>query len=236
MNSKNEYKKVERKVEQKRLVKLYIMPIATILIFASVIIFLVIPKISEIFSTLNNIATLNSESDSNLKTINSLNTLLSKRNLLLAQLDIINKTAPTANSEVVVFRDKITELCKKNSLNVVTQRLSESDINRNANNLNVSGLSLLEIPIVFEINGNFNNIIDFINDISTIEDFTIVREMSLTSSELDGHQITTLKLTIDKYQFSVLDQAKLDEQYINTPINATIDSVVDQYISSRVSN
>jgi len=236
MDSKSNLDKAEKRVGNKRLIKFYIIPFFAAFIFILVIVILVIPKISDIFATLDEITALSTQSQTKKDTLTQLNTLAQDSNFLLAQLDIINNTAPVGNSEVVVFRNKITDLCRANNLVVVTQRLSESDINRNANNVNTLGLSLLEIPIVFEINGSYQDMLGFINDLSSLEDFLIVREMKLESSLANNIQLTTLKLRVDKYQFSVLNQDQLDIQYLQVPSEAKVNEIILNYVNRKISN
>ena len=228
-------KNVEKKVSQKRFFKLYIVPFISILVFSMVILFLVFPKISELFDNLDKISSLSDEYNLNQSELISLQNLANNTNFLAAQLNVIDNTAPTGNTEVVAFRDKLTSLCQQNNLTVIAQRLSEADINTDANNINKTGLSLLEIPFNFEIYGDYSNILKFISDLSSIEDFVIVREMSLSSSIVNNSQSTTLKLRVDKYQFNILKQDTLDAQYLAVPSNAQISDVVLQYIQSKIS-
>jgi len=234
MDNTQKLGKVEKKVGQKRLIKFYVLPFFSVLIFIGVIGFLVIPKVLDIFNALDQISSLSEQAQKKTQTIADLNVLTQGSNLILAQLNVINQTAPTGSTEVVTFRDKITTLCQNNSLSVITQKLSESDINENANSINTLGLSLLEIPFLFEIQGSYQDTLDFIEDLSSIEDFIIVREMEFTSSSLNSAPLTVLKLRVDKYQFSIVNQDILDSQYITVPIDSKINDIVLKYIESKI--
>ena len=226
--------KLEQKLVYKRVFKFYVIPLISVVGFIGIIVFLVIPKVSEIFKDLDNISTLSASAESKNNEIKTLDTLNQNSNLTLAQLNIIDQTAPTGSTEVVTFRDKITDLINNNSLTIVTQRLSESDINSNSQNINHLGLSLLEIPFFFEINGTYQNTLAFIEDLSSIDDFIIVREMDLTGSSVNNIQVTTLRLRIDKYQFSIADESLLKAQYLEVPVDSKINDVVLKYIESKI--
>ncbi len=226
--------KLEQKLAYKRVLKFYIVPLLSVLGFLGIVLFLVVPKVNEIFKSLDEISILSKTADSKNEQLKSLDLLSQNSNLSLAQLRIIDQTAPTESSQVVAFRDKITNLIKSNSLTIVTQRLSESDINTNAQNINYMGLSLLEIPFFFEINGNYQNTLSFISDLSSIDDFVIVREMELTGAAVNNVQITTLRLRIDKYQFNIANEQLLKEQYLQVPVDSKINDVVLKYIESKI--
>lgn len=232
---KDEIQNPKRFRELRKIIKLYITPLVTVLIFFSIIVFLLIPKLSEIFSGLEEITNLNQEVLSLNEEYSTLNLLASQSNFLVAQLKVINETATTGNTEVVKFRDTVTELCNNNSIRIVSQTLSEGEIIDSETLSQNKGLVLQEIPFNFEISGQYSNILGFINDLSALEEFIIVREMSLTGSSTgDGGVQSSMKLRIDKYQFIVRDEALMQSTYLSVPETAEMDVRVLEYIENKV--
>ncbi len=221
--------------EASKFIRMYVAPLVTVVLFLFILIFLLIPKVSEIFNGLDTISTLSSESKELESRLATLTDLANKSNLLVAELQIINETATTGNTEVVKFRDTITDLCNQNNIRIVSQSLSEADI-IDSETLNINkGLVLQEIPFNFEINGNYQNILNFIEDLSALEEFIIVREMSLSGADTQlGTVESTMKLTIDKYQFIVRDIDIMQATYLSVPETAEINQKVLEYIDTRV--
>jgi hypothetical protein len=213
--------KPSRKKTTIRIIKLYIIPIISIAVFLMIMFALVVPKINFIFSTLDNISSLNTQIEQSNKQLEELAALNSNSNTILQQLDVINQIAPNTKTEVVKFRDKITTMAEDNGLAVIFQRLSETDTTTNPTGIqDASALSLQQVPFLFEIQGSYDNLIKFIQSLSTGDDFLIVQEMEL-SSKLTVEGVATsewvLKLKIAKYQFNVYNEDILNILYAKVP-------------------
>jgi Tfp pilus assembly protein PilO len=221
--------------------KLYVLPIIAIAIFVGIIIFMVFPKVSEIFTDLDKISQNNEVITNKLQEIQSLKALSDNYNGLNSQLEIVNQIAPTGKTEVVKFRDKVTSLMQDNKLSVISQRLSESDVDvKNTNDKKVVGnIILQEVPFIFEVQGKYTNIIAFINNLSTIDDFVIVKEMNLASSNVTGDLFKddwVFKINLVKYQFSNSNIDLLEKAYLGVSPNSEISKVIRDYIASRKSS
>jgi len=220
-----------------KFIKLYVIPIAAVVSFIVIILSLIIPKISEILGQLDE--------------INQSNAALVDKNILLANLEqlgnsindvnlklsSINQIAPSGTSEVVKFRDKITAIIKANNLDVTSQTLSENSTDsKTLGNVSVAGNILLqEVPFEFELSGTYSNIVRFINSLSTIDDFIIIKEMQLTAQ--NNAVLTSgkwdFKLNIVKYQFRDVKNSNLNKVYMNVDPTAKISKIIVDYINSR---
>lgn len=232
---KDKLENTKRFREIRKVIRLYIIPLFTVVIFLFILLFLLIPKISEVFNGLEEITKLTDETKVLDEKYNILSLMANQSNFYVAQLKVINETATTGNTEVVKFRDTVTALCNTNQIRIVSQSLSEADT-VDLDSLSVSkGLVLQEIPFNFEITGNYNNILEFIEDLSSLDEFIIVREMSLTgNADVNGGVESTMKLRIDKYQFIVRDEILMQNTYLSVPETAEINQKVLEYIENRV--
>ncbi len=222
-----------------KVLKIYILPLVSMALFFLVIIFLVIPKISEIFSSLDIISKENMSYEQAKVNLDELQSASQNTNTMLSQLDVVNQTTPTGKTEVVKFRDKITNLTTKNNLVILSQQLSENNLPTGENQQSTDGsLSLQEVPFTFEIQGQYSSLINFLKDLSSIDDFIIVREMELNSNAIStsvsGSDLWVLKLTINKYQFSQISQESQDNIYQNIPISAQPSQKVLDYVNSKI--
>lgn len=225
-----------------KVLKIYILPIVSMGLFILIVLIAIIPKVGEIFVNLDEIETQNQAFNKAEEELGKLEAAAANSNLILAQMKVVNETTPTGNTEVVKFRDKITQLTQLNSLNILSQRLSENNLGGQEtdpeNPVDLADkLTLQEVPFSFEIEGEYPNLIAFINDLSVIDDFIIVREMALNASTTApnlGGNIWVLKLTINKYQFSQISQEKQDVLFSNVPIDAEPSQNVLEYVNSRI--
>ncbi|MFS8130886.1 MAG: hypothetical protein ACMG57_02815 [Candidatus Dojkabacteria bacterium] len=232
--------KEEKRKAQSKFLKLYIVPIFTIIIFISIIAVLVIPKINEVFAKLDEVTNNNDQ-------VTQLNTQLSEvkaldlnSDTILSELDIVNSIATSQNTEVIKFRDKISALTIQNNLTIVSQKLTESTVIPDASNTGLTGnVNLVEVPFIFEIVGRFEDIKSFIGSLNTIDDFVIVKEMDLSlrdqtglsQGEVQQTNEWSLKIDLVKYQFF---QAKdLQALYLNVPATASISDQMKAYIQLR---
>lgn len=239
MPIKKENKNAIDTVALKRVLKTYILPIVSMALFIGVVLLVIVPKVGEIFSKLDEIGAQNDTYNKAQTTLAELKRVSGNSNTLLAQLEVINNTTPTGVTEVVKFRDKITELTAASSLTVVSQRLSENNLESGEedpdNPVDLGEkLTLQEVPFSFEIEGSYANMIAFINQLSVIDEFLIVREMSLSSTGTIESGSWTLKLKMNKYQFNKLSKEKQDALFLNVPITAEPSQNVLEYVNPRL--
>lgn len=240
----NKKKKKSSSVRYVKILKLYVVPIFSIGLFIVIIIGAIFPKISLIFSELDEINALNEQIAEKNNTLSQLAGISSKSALVLDQLSIINNIAPSGTTEVVNFRDRITKLSVENSLEISSQRFSEV-VEPNLANLPNGGndyigvVGLQEVPSEFKMNGTLNNIKNFLQSLDKLEDFVVVKEMKLNYSGTDYSDIEnkpwSFEVQVVKYQFSDKDSEELQIIYKRIPLTAEIDDKVKEYIDSRQS-
>jgi len=232
-------KKDNTKTNRNKYIKLYIIPITTLVTFLTIIIFLIIPKVSEILSQLDLISTNDNLIANKNTEINNLQTLTTNINSINENLNTINQLAPTGVSEVVKFRDEITLIIKQNNLTINSQQLNESSVDtKNTNDPAIAGsIFLQEVPFIFELNGNYNDIINFITALNNVPDFIIIKEMELnaqqgTSNSSQSQQNTkwTFKMNIVKYQFKNIKDDVLNKVYLAVSSTIKIDKTISDYL------
>lgn len=237
-----ETKKVETKVKiptsdkssLRKTLRLYVFPIAIGALFIAIIVFLVIPSILSIFSTLDEISTKNQSYTEQLAMLEKLKSLNSNASTINSELKAVNTITTSDQTEVVKFRNKITELTTSNNLEVFSQQLTENDPNIISGGNAATEITLKEVPFTFQIEGSYTSVIDFFDDLSKIDDFVIIKEMKFARTEeiaSDNSTVWLLDLVLVKYQFNESDS--LDQVYKNVPPNVVISPKVLDYIEQR---
>jgi Tfp pilus assembly protein PilO len=223
------------KTNYKRLFNIYLLPLFVGILFIILILTLVIPKIFEIISSF--------------EVLNEKNAIYAEKNTLLDQLKVLNQMSPTLSknlnsvnqvttadqTQVVSFRNKVTNVIKDNNLKVYSQQLTETDPNIISDNQG-QGVTLKEIPFQFEIEGSYSNIVEFFSQLGQIDDFVIIKEMSFsrtTSTGSDGSTVWVLKIVLVKYQFNTGEA--LTRIYSDVHPTAKYSDKVLDYITKRVS-
>jgi Tfp pilus assembly protein PilO len=225
---------LNRKQKFRKTLKLYVLPITIGVIFLAIIIFLIIPSILNIFSTLDEISTKNQSYSEQLAMLDKLKILNSNASTINSELTGVNTITTSDQTEVVKFRNKITDLTNLNSLEVFSQQLTENDPNIVSGGNSATEITLKEVPFTFQIEGSYTNVIKFFDDLSKIEDFVIIKEMKFTRTEKiasDNSTVWLLDLVLVKYQFNESDS--LDQVYKNVPPNVVISPKVLEYIEQR---
>lgn len=235
MKDKSKFETQERKKNNIKIIKLYVIPIMAISFFVGILLFLTIPKINEIFASLDTVSTNNLTISENDAKLAQLDRLTDQYNNIVVNLGVIDGIAPLGSTEVVKFRDRVTSIIQANSIEIINQRLSEANTEAETqDSQNVSPIILQEVPFIFTITGSYTNIVNFINSLSTVEDFIVIKEMELASTsggDLNG--IWQLKINIVKYQFNTDSNADLRNLFINVPIDASLNTLIQQYIAAR---
>lgn len=235
MKDKSKFETQEKKKNNIKIIKLYVIPIMAIAFFVGILLLLTIPKINEIFSSLDTVAANNlTIADNNLK-LAQLDRLTGQYNNIVSNLGVIDGIAPLGSTEVVKFRDRVTSIIQSNNIEIINQRLSEANTEADTqDSQNVSPIILQEVPFIFTITGSYQNIVNFINSLSTVEDFIVIKEMELTSTTNgDLNANWQLKINIVKYQFNTDANADLRNLFINVPIDANLNTLIQQYIAAR---
>jgi len=215
-----------KKIE--KFLNIYILPVGAIVLFFGIVIFLVIPKISKIFSKIEEIRTLNSEYDLKESELVAVKNLENEKTTILGNLTKINELAPSGQTKVVEYGNKIAELTKTHNLTITNQRLSDSRL-ENASN-NESALVLREVPNLFELQGELLDIKQFVQDISQLSDFVVVEEIEMSQVNSEESSLWLLSLTLIKYQFTVQRPELVDQLFLAVPPQSRIDDEVLKYL------
>jgi Tfp pilus assembly protein PilO len=210
---------------QSKKIKIYIVPIITLVVFVAIIIFLIIPKISEIFGGLDSINRDNQAiTDVNALTA-ELEALQARKDSIEADLADLNNITSGGTTRVVEFRDKIASILLSYNLDIDSQNISESSfLNADLN----TDVVLIEIPFDFAVTGTLEDTKAFINALSSIEDFAIVKELDITKG--DGDQ-WIMNIILIKYQFGTNPEE--EQIYLGVGLNSTIPDNIRGYLDSR---
>jgi Tfp pilus assembly protein PilO len=216
----------------RRFLRVYLIPVTAIIIFFFVMIGLVIPKIFGIFGQIEMIDQMNDELRQRQGELASVRTMDNRSTFLEGDLATLDSLAPTGATEVVNFQSKIADLALARGLTVNNQVVSDSISTLSESFLDSNELlRLREVPNIFEISGNANNVFSFIQDLSSLGDFIVVDEMNLTAVE---NNQWNMRINIIKFQFA--ERGSEDERYqsyIQVPVTARIHSDIQEYLNSR---
>lgn len=213
--------------EMMKYIRLYVIPLFAIVFFISILVLLTIPKIGEILSGLDTISTNNNKIAENNQKFAQLDSLTGQYNSIAQKLAIIDDIAPLGNTEVVNFRDRVSNLMVSNGLSIINQRLSEANTETDEES---SPILLQEVPFIFSVEGSYQNIVNFIQSLNTVEDFIVVKEMKLSAKDTT---IWELNINIVKYQFNTTNDINLRNMFINVPIDAKLNELIEGYINIR---
>lgn len=225
------FEKNKKKNDLNKLLKLYVLPIITIVIFVFILLVLTLPKIISIVDLNSELAIKDLEFTSKQDELIKLRTLSESIDELSNLVSVVRSIAPIGITDVVSFRGKVTTLISTNNLKISTQRLSESDIQSEGTQ---SDFFLREIPFIFDVSGQLNDIVEFINQLNTLDEFIVVKEMELNQST-DGTNTWLLSVNIVKYQFTEeLNSVSVQQLFQNISIDSKISEEIKSYLERRL--
>lgn len=219
--------------------QIYLVPIVAIFVFLAILVILVIPGVSDIFSKLDQATLVGEQLDNVNQSITQLTTLRAGQSQLNTNLQYVNQIAPAGKTEVVKFQQRISELAGKSGLQVIKSETDEEEL---VLPNEVKTLGIIQIPSTFTLAGKLANIKDFIQKIKLLEDFVIVGEMQIkVAQKVDVQTLAansnltwSLIITLIKYQFQQPDeQNHLAQAYAEVPPSVKIDTDVLEFIRSK---
>lgn len=219
-------------------IRLYVIPIFAITFFVLILITLTIPKINEIFSGLDTVSSNTATIAENTSKLTLLDGLTGQYNTIVQNLSVIDDIAPLGSTEVVKFRDRISDLIQSNNITIISQRLSEANTEADTvDTATVSPIILQEVPFIFTISGSYENIVNFLKSLNTVEDFIVIKEMELRAVDTTNPSGDwQLKINIVKYQFNTDSNSNLRQLFIDVPVEAQLNDLIQQYIKARSSS
>lgn len=188
-----------------------ILPLIGFVLFIIILFSAVIPNIQQMNAKLAEIEKLK-EQDATLRDRITKIRALGEQNVKLYKiLDKINEIVPTGNTQVVKFSDRIASIASANTLTNTKRNVGEmiivsdlsgvpdpSGINKTTGNAKTD-LPLSEIPVKFDISGNYNNIREFFKALYKSNDFFVVEQMSLNLGKSD---LWFGEISLVKYQMT----------------------------------
>lgn len=236
LSNKNEEEKKARSEELMRTLRLYLVPLASVGVFLISVFVFLIPLVGSIFDDLSSIETLRTEREvlrEELANVQILNNSLSQ---IQSDLAILDAVAPTGDTELVNFRNRVTELANSNNLEIISQSLRESsqsdEDQADATTIIIQqpGLSIQELPVSYRLRGSFSDIENFVVDLGTLDDFVIVKDLGLTLTD-GSNDIWDFELEFVKYQFNSGDDAS--SLYSSIAPTVRIPTVIQEYLDSK---
>ncbi|MCA9380768.1 hypothetical protein KC678_00695 [Candidatus Dojkabacteria bacterium] len=215
-----------------KIAKIYIIPILSIFVFLFILFGLTIPQVFNIFQTIGDIGDLNDKLKDKQKELVSVQGLNANADQLKEDLAILNSIAPTEQTEVVNFQQKISILAQEHNLVINSQQLNENTTGVAESFIESNELLYLrELPNVFEITGNVTDVFEFIDALELIDDFIVVNEMDLSAGEGNTWNMT---VNLIKYQFSERSSSdELFNAYLQVPVTVVINSNVQDYLDKK---
>lgn len=231
-------KKKKEGIDWRKVLRLFIVPIVAITMFLGILFLLIVPEISNTFSKLDDLTAIRERTEGVIEVTTQLAGLNSRVSQVQLDLDSVNKIAPVGNTEVVLFQQKIADLARQNSLLIISSKTEEQVLTVEGDN---PILGINEIPSTFSLNGRFQNIQNFIEGITTLEDFVIIGEMQIRAVDSVGPERLTdqtlqwnILITLIKYQFQEPnEQNKLAEAYIQVPPTVSIEEKILEFIRAK---
>lgn len=217
-------KQQQQNIPMPKILKLYVLPIATLIIFTSIVVFMVLPAVSGLFAGMDEISRLNNTVKQKDVELSQLQNLQSREAQLDLDLSAIARIVPTGRTEVVNFQLRVVSLASQFGLQVSEVETAEQVLQTGEEN--ISALGIIEIPSNFTITGSLEQIKAFILSLETIDDFVIIGEM-VVGADRQTAGLWNLDLLLIKYQFQNPDeQNQLLEAYSRVPITAEADEEI----------
>ena len=213
-----------------RIIRIYIIPIISVLIFMNILIFFVIDKVGDLLNDVDEINSLENDLDTQSTLLDNIELLEEEEDTLLTNLSAINSIAPSGETEVVSFSEKVFNIAQSHNLSGVHQITSDNrDVASETVSTASSAVKLLEVPVTFNLVGNFSDIDEFITELSQIDDFVIISGFKLAGNLDDGW---TFQLTFSKYQFEE-DSVNSNSEYMLVSPTKRLDEEIEEYLNTR---
>lgn len=224
-----EIEKIKARTQKRdygKIFKVFVLPIFSLLFFFGMIFIIVLPKISSLFSQVEDLQALSAELDLTNAKATNIQTLLNQSANIQTDLEKIEKIAPSTNTEVVNFQETVEMLARSNNLNSTNVQLSDTDVLPNEAETNP--ISLRKVPNNFTLTGELPDIVNFLKNLGTESDFIVTEQMELTYRGNVGDW--ELKAILAKYQFSE-NAVDIDQLYLNVPIEAKPSPLVQEFLN-----
>ncbi len=213
------------------LLKFYYLPVIVMVIFILIILFGVWPSFRQLEKVLGDLDKQNELFVKQSERLTNLKRLKTEFNLNKKYIQFINKIAPVQETNVAEFQNSIYQIARQDNL-VVSEAEGKETIVVSKDEKSI--LQLLEVPVTFNLEGGFDDLKKFLNDIYKQDDFIIIKEMDF--SRIDNIETANwkLKVTLVKYQFIEADnQEYLFNYYLKVPIETKANSAVLIFLNQK---
>lgn len=225
------------------LMKVYVLPLVALVVFFGILVGLIVPALQILFDKLDTNSSVQAqitELDAQIAMVQALSNNLST---LRRDLSVLEDIVPTASTAVAQYQQKLTEIASE--LGLVSGQASTAEQVLQIDEKGESWvLAKAEIPTLFSVSGTLADIQLFVSRVLASNDFVIIKEMDLRSSEV----VTTdtipniaeakwdLLINLTKYQFISKDSGEnLQQAYQQVPLSASPDAEVLEFIRSKQS-
>lgn len=218
--------------DYRKLLRFYIIPFVSVLIFVFLLIFTIIPNINYMIDGLDEAKELKAQSSQLDSRITKLGKLKDDEERYLQILSKVNQIIPSEQSEVVKFRQKVAGFATDEGLEIQSLKAGENilDDNRNIEPEN-SNNQLIEIPSKFSFTGNFDSFRELLKKLYSGEDFFIITNMDIDVNNLNLTGVNWKgQFDITKYQFS---QSDLQDDFSDISESENINNGVILYIEQN---
>ncbi|MCS7317894.1 MAG: hypothetical protein NZZ41_06285 [Candidatus Dojkabacteria bacterium] len=217
-----------KKMYLKNIIKLYFAPIVSLSVFFFTFMFVVFPTLSRIFTKIEEIQKKEILIETNNKKLYRLSLLNRDLDYFMKVLNRIDILSPEKKTTYVLdFRNKIISIARRNNLNINLQRMSEVDLNdlqvsSDSGTFELVPIKLREIPSYFDVEGRYENLLNFINSIFEVDNFVVIKNIDLFLRNENNSRPRT-SISISKYFFDYDDIEKVKEYYSQISIFTDLD-------------
>ena len=218
--------------DYRKLLRFYIIPFVSVLIFVFLLIFTIIPNINYMIDGLDEAKELKVQSTQLDARITKLGKLKDDEERYLQILSKVNQIIPSEQSEVVKFRQKVAGFATDEGLEIQSLKAGENILDDNRDiELENSNNQLIEIPSKFSFTGNFDSFRELLKKLYSGEDFFIITNMDIDVNNLNLTGVNWKgQFDITKYQFS---QSDLQDDFSDISESENINNGVILYIEQN---
>ncbi|HEX9804073.1 MAG TPA: hypothetical protein VGA67_00160 [Candidatus Dojkabacteria bacterium] len=209
----------------------YLMPLFIFLFFMGMFIFVTVPRFNEMLSRLSYIEDLNSQISVKNSIIGTLENLQTNQAQNSNSLNRVETLVPSESTQVVEFKDTLTDTAKSVGLQVTKARAGESIIEDKEQIFEAGdekSLVLVQIPTELSAEGAIESFENFLSRLYDSRDFFVVEEMEIAKAG-EGNTWKA-DFVIVKYQFN--GNVVLPEDF-ESDVNAIPSPLVVEFLERK---
>lgn len=227
------------------------LPLFSFLFFIGILFNAVIPNIEDMGKRLTEVEKLRVDEAALKVRIAKIRDLQTNIASIQETIDKINTIVPTGRTEVVKFGDRIMLNINQNGLMSEGYQVGESELVSVVDKTPtaivdpVTGLTSLEdptylplyqLPAIFNVTGQFNDIRNFFKQLYTGQDFFVVDKMDLTGSGGPQNGDWTGDISLVKYQFTLNPAFDPIKAYMGISESTALNQTVMNFLQAKFVN